>query len=172
MLRSYLRLLLFGFGLLVGVQVPGFLDAYAQRVEAHRLESQRSLAGFQDTAKQFFGGDLDALVAHYRASGDAVIRNDAQSVARLVERQALLDREWQAMQRPWYRRAWHVLTRADHDLLMETYAGYRYQVLLTPEAIGWGLGCALLFAWLVEGLLVLFSLPFVAGRAQRARRWR
>ncbi|MGY2498465.1 DUF2937 family protein, partial [Klebsiella pneumoniae] len=40
MLRSYLRLTLFAFGLLLGVQVPGFVDDYAKRVEAHRLESQ------------------------------------------------------------------------------------------------------------------------------------
>ena len=29
MLRSYLRLLLFTFGLLVGVQVPGFISDYS-----------------------------------------------------------------------------------------------------------------------------------------------
>ncbi len=43
MLRSYLRLLLFAFGLLVGVQIPAFMDVYTQRLEAHRLESAHSL---------------------------------------------------------------------------------------------------------------------------------
>ena len=38
MLRSYLRLTLFALGLLLGVQVPGFIDDYANLVEAHRLE--------------------------------------------------------------------------------------------------------------------------------------
>ncbi|HAQ28087.1 MAG TPA: DUF2937 domain-containing protein, partial [Pseudomonas sp.] len=41
MLRSYLRLTLFALGLLVGVQVPGFIEAYAQHVEARRLEAQQ-----------------------------------------------------------------------------------------------------------------------------------
>ena len=36
MLLSYLRLVLFAVGLLVGVQVPGFISDYAKRVEAHR----------------------------------------------------------------------------------------------------------------------------------------
>ena len=61
MLRSYLRLTLFAFGLLLGVQVPGFVDDYAKRVEAHRLESQQSLKGFQETARNFFKGDMDAV---------------------------------------------------------------------------------------------------------------
>lgn len=174
MLRSYLRLALFAVGLLLGVQVPGFVDDYAKRVEAHLLESQQSLKGFAETARRFFDGDLDALVAHYRASDDAVMRSDAQSVAHLVQRSALLEREWRAMQGPWYARAWHLTTAADSQLFQETLQAYRYQVLLTPEAIAWGVVCALLLAWLAESLLLAFGWMFGMGRtrATRQRHWR
>ena len=174
MLRSYLRLALFAFGLLLGVQVPGFIDDYGKRVEARRLESQQSLKGFQDTAQKFFKGDMDALVAHYRVSDDPVMRSDAQSVAHLVQRSALLEREWQAMQGPWYAQAWHLATGADRDLLGETLQAYRYQVLFTPEAILWGVICALLLAWLAELLVVLFGWMLGAGRIRRTqqRHWR
>jgi hypothetical protein len=167
MLRSYLRLLLFAFGLLVGVQVPAFLDAYGQRVEAHRLESVESLSGFSETARRFFGGDLHKLVAHYRASDDAVMRSDAASLDHLVSRAALLEREWQAMQGPWHARAWHVFSAADQRLLAETMAGYRYQILLDPSAIAWGLSCALLLAALVESLLVMLG-SLLLGKRRRA----
>ncbi|ATH82763.1 DUF2937 family protein [Pseudomonas sp. KHPS1] len=174
MLRSYLRLALFAFGLLLGVQVPGFIDDYGKRVEARRLESQQSLKGFQDTAQKFFKGDMDALVAHYRVSDDPVMRSDAQSVAHLVQRSALLEREWQAMQGPWYAQAWHLVTGADRDLLGETLQAYRYQVLFTPEAILWGVICALLLAWLAELLVLLFGWMLGAGRIRRTqqRHWR
>ncbi|TBU93405.1 DUF2937 family protein [Phytopseudomonas dryadis] len=174
MFRSYLRLALFALGLLVGVQVPGFIDDYSKRVEAHRLESEQSLRGFRETARRFFDGDLQALVGHYRASSDAVMQSDAQSVAYLVERAELLENEWQAMQGPWYRQIWHLGTAADSTLLKETYGAYRYQVLLAPEAIAWGIVSALLLAWLVEGLLVLLSMPFVGRRRRTApeRHWR
>ncbi|ARS48434.1 hypothetical protein PSMEN_08550 [Ectopseudomonas mendocina] len=174
MLRSYLRLALFAFGLLLGVQVPGFIDDYGKRVEARRLESQQSLKGFQDTAQKFFKGDMDALVAHYRVSDDPVMRSDAQSVAHLVQRSALLEREWQAMQGPWYAQAWHLATGADRDLLGETLQAYRYQVLFTPEAILWGVICALLLAWLAELLVLLFGWMLSAGRIRRTqqRHWR
>ncbi len=174
MFRSYLRLALFALGLLVGVQVPGFVDDYGKRVEAHRLEAQQALKGFRETAKRFFKGDLDALVAHYRTSDDPVMRSDAQSVAVLVERANWLEREWQAMHGPWYAQVWHLAVAADRQLLQETYDAYRYQVLLVPEAIAWGIACALLLAWLVEGLLLMIGMLLGIGRSQQVqqRHWR
>ena len=80
MLLSYLRLVLFAAGLLIGVQVPGFISDYAKRVEAHLIEAQTSLSGFQGTANQFFKGDMQALVAHYRASEDPIFRSDASGL--------------------------------------------------------------------------------------------
>lgn len=47
MLLSYLRLVLFAAGLLIGVQVPGFINDYAKRVEAHLIEAQTGLSGFR-----------------------------------------------------------------------------------------------------------------------------
>jgi hypothetical protein len=169
MFRSYLRLALFGLGLLLGVQVPGFIIDYTQRLDAHRSEALHSLEGFRDTAKKFFKGDLDALVAHYRVSDDPVMRSDAQSVASLVQRDSMLTAEWWAMQGPWYKQVAHLLSAADQELLKETYTGYRYQVLLAPDAIAWGLSCALLLAWLVELLLILLGFMLGIGRTQQVQ---
>ncbi|CAD5107736.1 DUF2937 family protein [Zestomonas carbonaria] len=169
MLRSYLRLVLFALGLLIGLQVPGFIADYAKRVEAHRLEAEQGLSGFRQTAQRFFQGDLDALVAHYRASDDAVMRSDADSVAHLVARAKLLDKEWAAMQGAWYVQVLHLATAADRRLLRETWDGYSYQVLLSPTAIAWGLCAALLLAWLVESVLLLVAGMLGFGRERRAR---
>ncbi|WP_019341633.1 DUF2937 family protein [Stutzerimonas stutzeri] len=170
MLRSYLRLTLFALGLLVGVQVPGFIEAYGNHVEARRLEAQQGLEGFQDTAGRFFKGDLNALVEHYRASEDPVIQSDARSVSALVERARLLDREWRIMEGPWYAQAWHVLVGADQAIRRQVWNSYRFQVLLSPEAIAWGLSCALLLAWIVESLFVLLRQALFPQRNRRRRR--
>lgn len=177
MFRGYLRLVLFGLGLLVGVQVPGFIDDYGKRVAAHRAESEQSLSGFRETAARFFKGDLNALVGHYQASADPVMRSDAASVEHLVGRSALLESEWLAMQGPWYAQAWHLASAADRELLTETIEAYSYQVLLAPQAIAWALASGLLLAWLVE-LLVLGAgwtlgfgrKPKVIAHEQRHRR--
>jgi len=155
MLRSYLRLVLFAVGLLLGVQVPGLINDYAHRVEAHLMEAQQTLHGFQDTADKFFNGDLQALVAHYRENPDPVFQADGQNVSALIERQKTLDAEWVAMQGPWWTKDWHVLTAADPKISQETLNGYTYQVLLVPEAIGWGVAVAFVLALVLECLVML-----------------
>ncbi|MNE13432.1 hypothetical protein D3C76_291720 [compost metagenome] len=166
MLRSYLRLVLFALGLLVGVQVPGLINDYGQRVEAHLSEARQGLKGFNDTAVRFFNGDLQALVAHYRASEDPVFRSDADSISGLLGRNRLLEAEWQALQGPWYARAWHVIAAADPQLREETLKGYSYQIFLQPQAIAWGLACALLLAWLLESLVLVIGWVIFGGRSK------
>jgi len=98
MLLSYLRLVLFAAGLLIGVQVPGFINDYAKRVEAHLIEAQAGLSGFQNTANQFFKGDMQALDAHYRARDDPMFRSDADNLGNSLARHEALDKQFLAMQ--------------------------------------------------------------------------
>ncbi|CAI8955154.1 DUF2937 family protein [Pseudomonas koreensis] len=170
MLLSYLRLVLFAAGLLIGVQVPGFINDYAKRVEAHLIEAQTGLRGFQGTAEQFFKGDLQALVAHYRASDDPVFRSDADSLSTLLNRQLALDKQFQAMQGPWYIRFLQVVLAADPDIRKETWNGYSYQILLTPEAMIWGMSGALLLSFGIECLIRLIDWVVLGGRRLRQSR--
>ncbi|HEX4552209.1 MULTISPECIES: DUF2937 family protein [Pseudomonas] len=170
MLLSYLRLVLFAAGLLIGVQVPGFINDYAKRVEAHLIEAQTGLRGFQGTAEQFFKGDLQALVAHYRASDDPVFRSDADSLSTLLNRQVALDKQFQAMQGPWYIRFLQVVLAADPDIRKETWNGYSYQILLTPEAMIWGMSGALLLSFGIECLIRLIDWVVLGGRRLRQSR--
>ena len=174
MLRSYLRLVLFTAGLLVGVQIPGFISDYSKRVEAHLIEAQKSLGGYNDTAQRFFNGDVQALIQHYRSSDDPVFRTDADNINRLLTRTQVLDREWLALQGPWYMRAYHVLTAADPDIRSETWNGYTWHVLLSPQVIGWGLVCALLFSLVIESFVLFIDWVFVGRHHVRQvnRDWR
>ncbi|MBP5956952.1 DUF2937 family protein [Pseudomonas anatoliensis] len=170
MLLSYLRLVLFAAGLLIGVQVPGFINDYAKRVEAHLIEAQTGLRGFQGTAEQFFKGDIQALVAHYRASEDPVFRSDADSLSTMLNRQIALDKQFQAMQGPWYIRFLQVVLAADPDIRKETWNGYSYQILLTPEAMIWGMSGALLLSFGIECVFRLIDWVVLGGRRLRQSR--
>ncbi|MNB54799.1 hypothetical protein D3C87_1094680 [compost metagenome] len=170
MLLSYVRLVLFAAGLLIGVQVPGFINDYAKRVEAHLIEAQTGLRGFQGTAEQFFKGDMQALVAHYRASEDPVFRSDADSLSTLLSRQIALDKQFQAMQGPWYIRFLQVVLAADPDIRKETWNGYSYQILLTPEAMIWGMSGALLLSFGIECVFRLIDWVVLGGRRLRQSR--
>jgi hypothetical protein len=170
MLLSYLRLVLFAAGLLIGVQVPGFISDYAKRIEAHLIEAQAGLSGFQGTANQFFKGDMQVLVAHYRASDDPIFRSDADSLSNMLTRQLALDKQFQAMQGPWYIRFLQVALAADPDIRKETWNGYSYQILLTPEAMIWGMSGALLLSFGIECLFRLIDWVVLGGKRLRQSR--
>ena len=170
MLRSYIRMVLFALGLMVAVQVPGFIKDYAQRIDAHRIEAAQALQVFKDTSGKFFKGDLNALVAHYRGSADPVFQRDADNIERLLRRAQLFENEWRALQGSWFQRAWHMLTAPNPELLQETYANYRYQVVLEPEAIGWGLGGGLVLAWIAEVLMASVAALVGLGDNRHASR--
>jgi hypothetical protein len=175
MLRSYLRLVLFTAGLLCGVQIPGFVSDYGKRVEAHLIEAQQSFKGYTATAQQFFKGDVQALIQHYRSSDDPVFRSDADTIANLMQRTQILDREWLAMQGPWYAKAWHVAVFADDDIRRETYSGYTWQVLMSPDVIAWGIVSALVLALVIESVFLLLGWVVNGGRRRKPtfeRDWR
>jgi len=169
MLRAYLRLAVFALGLLAGVQVPGFVDQYAKRVDAHYIEASRDFAGFQRTADQYFAGSVEALLAHHRASNDAVFRDEAKTIASLYARLQMLAAELQALSGGVLARIAHVALKPNHELLDETLAAYSYTVPLNLAAILCGVSVGLLFALLVESLALGLA-ALIAGLAARALR--
>ena len=86
LLKTYSRLLIFAGGLLLGIQVPNFVDQYERRIDAHYLEVNANISGFQSTADLPFSGDMEALIAYYADSNDLVFESDAQSIRSIVDR--------------------------------------------------------------------------------------
>lgn len=149
-IRTTSRLLVFGGGLLLGIQVPAFVDQYSQRVDAHYREVSANIAGFQRTADARFEGDLRALIEYYRDSNDPVFKSDAESVQTIVNRYYRLSGEYQAMQGNLVAVALHVIFAADDELLAETRDQYSYTVPLNGIAIQWGLAAAVVLFLIAE----------------------
>jgi hypothetical protein len=74
------------------------------------------------------------------------------------------------MQGPWYIRALQVALAADPDIRKETWNGYSYQILLTPQAMGWGMGGALLLSFGLECLFRLIDWVVLGGKRLRQSR--
>lgn len=159
-MRSYLRIMLFALGLLAGVQIPGLIDLYYQRVDARLQQAELSLAPFQGTADQHFNGDLNALVNHYRTNPDPVFAQDAASLQQLVSQRQTLLQESAFKDRPWYQQLPHLLLRANPQLWQDTLQNYSYVVPLKQAAIFCGMSVGLLSALLGDMLLGLILLPF------------
>lgn len=154
MLGHYLRLIAFAVGLLLGVQVPGFVDQYAKRVSAHQIEVAQNFAGFQQTADQYFSGNVDALIAHHNESADLPFRDEGHVIQSMYLRLQNLSAELAAMQGPLIKQMFHVLFRPNREILAETKAAYSYTVPLSPAAIITGLAIGVALAALVESLLI------------------
>lgn len=154
LIRGSARLLIFAAGLLLGIQLPAFVEQYSQRVDAHYLEVRANISGFQATADLLFAGDLDALVTYYRNSGDNVFSRDADSVALIVSRFRRLQAEQQSLAGDSLSRVLHVIFAADPEFIDETIGQYSYTVPLNGLAILWGAVVALGFTLLLDLLMV------------------
>lgn len=150
LLKTSTRLLIFGGGLLLGIQVPAFVEQYSQRVDAHFLEVSANISGFQRTADDLFAGDLRALVEYYRDSNDFVFNSDANSLENVVDRYYRIQAEQEAMQADYVEAALHVIFDADEELFAETLDRYGYTVPLNSLALQWGLAAAVFIILMLE----------------------
>ncbi|MGS2721389.1 DUF2937 family protein [Paraglaciecola aestuariivivens] len=148
--NDYLRLIFFCGGLLMGIQIPAFVDQYAKRVDAQLSEAMLIFAGFQQTAERYFNGDMQALISHYQQSDDQVFKHDAQNIGFIRHRVTRLKTEAAAMQQSAFLRVMHVLFTPDPKVRQDTFEHYSYVVLLNAQAFFWGLGMAFILAVFID----------------------
>ncbi len=157
MFRAYVRLLVFAFGLLVGMQLPSFIDQYEKRVDAHLIEASKNFEGFQRTADRHFKGDVEAMIAHHAQSPDPVFNEDADSIRQIWLRVKAWRTEMDALSQGWLQAAWHIAFHAHPEILRETRNAFTHTIPLTQEAIIAALVVAFVLSFVVELLLVLIA---------------
>ena len=167
-LFEYIRLVLFVGGVLLGIQVPGFVDQYGQRLEAHTLESTRSLSDFQKDADRYFDGSIEKLVAHYQKNPDQVVQQGGSNINTLYQRQQTLQAAYRAFTANWWSPYVQTLFRPVADIRAQAVESYDFSVMLNSHAIVVGLIAGLLLGILLETLLGLLRLVF--NRPPRSRR--
>jgi len=155
-------------GLLLGIQVPSFVDQYERRIDAHYLEVSANISGFQSTADLLFAGDMEALINYYLESNDLVFESDAQSIRNIVDRYNRISGEREAFSQGPFNAVLHVLLRADDEIMDETFNEYGYTVPLNTRAVEWGLAIALFLTIAID--LGLFGCVKCAGLIGRKKR--
>ena len=168
LLKTYSRLLIFAGGLLLGIQVPNFVDQYERRIDAHYLEVNANISGFQSTADLLFSGDMEALIAYYADSNDLVFESDAQSIRSIVARYNRISNEREAMSGNILTAAMHVILYADDEFIGETFEQYGYTIPLNMLAVEWGLAIALLLTITID--LGLFGCVKCVGLIDRKKK--
>ncbi len=152
-IREYTIRLMFAFGILMGVQIPGFVAQYTQRLEAHHFEAIDNFSGFQETANNYFNGDANALIQWHRQSDDPIFSEEADAVEALHLRLAELTEQQSRLQTHLPGQLFQIIVHPNQSLLQETTHSYQATIPLTINAIICGLVFAVLASLLTELML-------------------
>jgi hypothetical protein len=154
-LYRYLIVIVGCIALLLGLQVPNFIDQYQKRIDAHLREVTVNLQPFQEIANKYFGGDLNKLIELHRASEVKPFQEEGEAIRKMVERKLRFEADLVALQASLPLKAWRVLLHGDREMVDETLAQYSYNVPLDQDALSFGAVAALVILLLVELLLAL-----------------
>ncbi len=154
-LYRYLMIIVACVALLIGLQIPNFVDQYQKRADAHLREVTVNLQPFQDIASKYFGGDLGKLIDLHRNSGVKPFQDEGAAIEKMVQRKLRFEAGIAALNTSLPLKAWHVLLHGDREILDEALVQYSYAVPLNQDALVFGAGAALVILLLVELLLML-----------------
>jgi hypothetical protein len=159
-LYRYLMIIVACISLLVGLQVPNFVDQYQKRVDAHLREVNINLQPYQEIADKYFNGDLNKLIALHRNSEVKPFQEEGLAIAKMVVRKLRFEADMAALQTSLPLKALHVLLHGDKEMRDEAMGQYSYAVPLNQDALVFGACAALAVLLLVELLLALARLAF------------
>jgi len=166
-LKEYTIRLVFTAGILLGVQIPNFIDQYTQKISAHQLEATQNFSGFQTTADKFHGGSVKALIERHETSSDPVFKAEAGPIKEIHSRILAFSSELKSLNTNLLGKIFHVAFKSDRSVIKETLSEYSATVPLNTDAIICGLGLGMVSALL--GDLFFFVLKLVFGRRFRRR---
>jgi hypothetical protein len=164
LLQRYSLKITFALTLLIGLQLPHFLNLYETRLDAHYLESKGQLKQYQKLADFLFEGDLNALVDKHKNSDIALFKAETKIIEALVNRTNFLYLQKVRLQGSVFERFYFLLTQINQPLFVETKKNYKANIVLNKESITVGLIVATLATLLLELLFLL--LPFLIKRAK------
>lgn len=136
--------------LLLGIQIPNFINQYEQRLDAHFMEVKNNLRGYQEIADRNFGGSMEALIGKHEQSPDTVFEQEAEPIRNIYRRYLRFLDEKSHLKTSFPGKALFVLVRGDRELFKETRANYSFSVPFNRPAVLTGSLCAAVALFLVE----------------------
>ncbi len=141
--------------LLVGIQLPNFVDQYQKRLDAHLVEVQTNLKPFQDIANQFHEGSMEALILKHKRSDDVTFNREGDAIDKMYRRFQRFANERDQLQTALPQQLVFIATRADRDLVDETRQNYSFGLLLNTGAVIAGLVLMLMVVIVLEAIAAL-----------------
>lgn len=135
---------LFTITVILGMQLPAFINAYVQRLSGHLNEANIQLSKFEEIAKFQYQGDIDKLVNAYLKNTDFSIQQTGKMIAELINRTEHFQVHMDALNSGEYiERVKYFLLNLDHSLARDTLNYFELSLPLTFEAVITGIGIAI-----------------------------
>ncbi len=165
MLHGLLDRLVLLAATLAGGCIPGFLQQYRQRVGGRLDQVQIDLAPFEEIARRYHGGDMDALVRHHLASADPTFHAEGEALQAMLASLSRLQAMAEGLAGTLWQQIGYLLRHYDANIGAATWRDHVPTFSLQPDglivAAVVGLACWLLFQGLwatgrwVAGLIAL-----------------
>ncbi len=147
---EYLRLIFFMTGVLIGIQVPSFIDQYGKNLESRLSESAVSLEKFQYDANRHFGGDIARLIEHYQSNPDPIFNDGGDSISSIYRRNLMLRKAYEEFNRNGYSAYIHVFLSPMIEIKNQVWENYTYNIMLDTTAIIFGLSMGIVLSAIAE----------------------
>ncbi len=153
--HRYLMIFIFGACLIIGIQIPNFIDQYEKRIDAHYIEVLQNFRGFQEIANRYYGGDIEALIKRHETSTDETFQAEGKPIEQMYKRMLRFEREKASLDTTYPKKAIHVIVNGDREIIEETYSNYSAGIVLDKLAILSGIVVSVAACFLLELILIL-----------------
>jgi len=170
-LYRYLLIFIACVALLIGIQIPTFVDQFEKRLDAHFQEVQANLKGYREIADRDFNGSMEDLIRRHKDSTDMVFRDEATPIEAMYLRYLHFNDQRNALQTSLPGQVLYLIEHGDRDLIRETYASYSFSVPLDSSAIYSGFALAGIMLLLVEFVTGVFGLVTGLGPSKKSSRF-
>lgn len=174
MLRGLLDRLVLLAGTIAGGCIPGFIQQYRQRVGGRLDQIQLDLAPFQEIARRYHDGNMDALVRHHLASSDPSFHAEGQALQDMLESLHRLQAMAEGLAGTVWQQIVFLLRHYDADIGAATLRDHVPTFSLDPDGllVAFTVGLTLWALFLLLWQLGAWALDAVSVRLMAASRRR
>ena len=159
-IKDYFIRIAFAVGILLGVQVPNFMNQYIQRIDAHHSEARENLCGYQSIADRYHQGSIEKLIEKHEKSMDPTFRQEAVPIKALFAREARFKSEAEYLNANLFLQTLHVIFEGDREIIRETYDNYSATIPLNAEAIACGIIAGIFLSLSLDVLFFVLRVLF------------
>lgn len=131
----YFLILIACISILLGIQIPSFVDQYEKRLDAHFLEVTDNLRGYQGIAEKYFNGSIPELIKRHEASEDKTFKEESQPIRNIYERYLKFKAQKESLNTNMAGKVFFIAVKRDRELINETFANYSFMIPLNKEAV-------------------------------------